>query len=224
MALPDLNALEEQLKAAENTADISELTAQILVHVAAQSGEIATKTGTSADHLKELVDKTGTSADHLKDLVDKTGTSADHLKDLVDKTGTSADHLKDLVDKTGTSAANLKTLADKAVESARHQDTIATALQAVTHRGAQDNPLHVTFEHPGEFKVSLHEETLNKIVAVWTGGDRAVDGSARRELLDCLLRLRNAVKDALAETRRPAFEEATRWLEDEAHHHQLPSR
>jgi hypothetical protein len=177
----DLDTLEKRVIAADSAADLSELTAQILAHVARHSGQTAEHTGDSAGHLKDLVDKTGDSAGHLKDLVDETGASAGHLK----------------------------TLAEKAVESARHQDTIATALQAVAHRGAQGNPLHVTFEHPREIKVSLHEETLSKIVAVWTGGDGVVDDRIRRELLEYLLILRNAVAGALTGTHRAKFEDAT---------------
>jgi hypothetical protein len=108
MALPDLDVLEEQVKAAESTGDLSELTAQILLHIAAQSensadylAEVAKQSGGSAIQLKTLADKTGESAVQLKDLVGKNGESADHLKDLVGKTGESADLLKDAIYATG---------------------------------------------------------------------------------------------------------------------------
>lgn len=41
----DLNNLEEEVSTAESTADLSELIAQILVHVARRSSDIATNTG-----------------------------------------------------------------------------------------------------------------------------------------------------------------------------------
>ena len=151
----DLITLEKQLTAVNTAADLSELTAQILVNVATKTGEqaghtkdLVEKTGEQAGHTKDLVEKTGEQAGHTKDLVEKTGEQAGHTRDLVEKTGEQAGHTKDLVEKTGEQAAHIRVLANNSSVSGLH-------LASIARRGGEEDPVYA--------RVELHRDTFEKI-------------------------------------------------------------
>ena len=76
----DLITLEKQLTAVNTAADLSELTAQILVNV-------ATKTGEQAGHTKDLVEKTGEQAAHIRALANNSSVSGLHLASIARRGG-----------------------------------------------------------------------------------------------------------------------------------------
>jgi hypothetical protein len=141
-------------------------------------------------------------AAHAADLVGKVQLLTD------DSTGPLSP-LKAMVGQGTNSAASLEKAATGLHVLAGH----AQHLEAMAKHGTAEHPVHVHLANPMEFRFELHPTTIEAITLA-VRSRAPGDDLGRRELLAYVHTLRNAVAEALAETRRPRFEEATRWLEE----------